>query len=335
MRAAAHGLAQRGHRTWWLGPGADQAPEVEPVRDLATVVRAHQPVDLVIGDVSQPWPTAWTAWRLGARLRVLSLEGAPAARFSWWLRWGLESVKTTTIGPAGSPGFEWPGARPPDAAWSTEPVPNPPDAAHPDTEALERAGERGLALDVGGPRAAAFLDRDGTLVLEKHHLSDPRELELVPGAVPGLALLHAAGYALIVVSNQSGVGRGYFTLARAHEVMARLRRALRVHGVELDAVYLCPHAPDAGCACRKPGRALFDAAARNMNLVLRRSAMFGDKLIDVEAGHAAGGFGVLVRTGYGGAEEARAGELARPPDRIANDLESAAAWFVERGAARE
>jgi histidinol-phosphate phosphatase family protein len=181
------------------------------------------------------------------------------------------------------------------------------------------------------PRPAAFVDRDGTLVVERGYLSHAEDLELLPHVARGLAILQRAGYAIVVLSNQSGVGRGFFPLARVYEAMAKLRRDLRAQGVDLDAVYFCPHRPEAGCACRKPGTALLRDAARNLNLALKRSVMIGDKLLDVETGHGAGGLGILLRTGYGADEEQRATSVGRPPDAIVNDLASAAEWLVARG----
>jgi len=179
-------------------------------------------------------------------------------------------------------------------------------------------------------RSAAFLDRDGTLVVERGYLSDPADLELLPGAADAVRTLHAAGLAVVVISNQSGVGRGLFPLARVYQAMAALRRVLRARGAELDAIYFCPHRPEEGCDCRKPGSALLLRAAEDLQLDLRRSAMVGDKLLDVETGHRAGGLGVLVRTGYGRDEEGRlASEPAsRRPDRVSGDLAEAAGWIV-------
>jgi D-glycero-D-manno-heptose 1,7-bisphosphate phosphatase len=126
-------------------------------------------------------------------------------------------------------------------------------------------------------------------------------------------------------------------VARVYETMARLRLALRAHGVELDGIYFCPHAPDAGCACRKPGTALLERAAEDQQLTLRRSTMVGDKQIDVETGRRAGGHGVLVRTGYGREEEKRVGEMpaGSRPEFVADDLSAAAAWILAREDAAE
>ena len=108
---------------------------------------------------------------------------------------------------------------------------------------------------------------------------------------------------MVVISNQSGVGRGFFPLSRVYEAMARLRHVLREHGAGIDAIYFCPHRPEAGCACRKPGIELLLRAAEDLQLSLARSAFVGDKLLDVQTGHHAGALGVLVRTGYGRDEE--------------------------------
>ncbi len=138
------------------------------------------------------------------------------------------------------------------------------------------------------------------------------------------------GIPVIVVSNQSGVGRGLFPLARVYEIMARLRSLLRDAGVELDGVYFCPHRPDEGCACRKPGIRLLERAAEDHQLGLRGCFMVGDKRLDVETAHRAHARGVLVRTGYGREEEALlagAGAAGRP-DRVCDDLAEAAAWII-------
>jgi histidinol-phosphate phosphatase family protein len=175
-----------------------------------------------------------------------------------------------------------------------------------------------------------FADRDGTLIVERDYLADPDGVSLIPGVPRALADLRAAGFPVVVISNQSGVGRGRFTLARAYEVMARLRERLRVEGVELDAIYLCPHRPEEACACRKPGTALLERAAEDLQLTLARSFMVGDKRIDVETAARAGGRGVLVRTGYGREEELRpaAPDGADAPAFVAEDFATAAAWIL-------
>jgi D-glycero-D-manno-heptose 1,7-bisphosphate phosphatase len=218
--------------------------------------------------------------------------------------------------------------------WSGDAVPSTPSAEHLDVEILERACERSLARHRGAaPRPAVFLDRDGTLIEEVGYLDDAAALRLLPGVAAGLRVMQAAGYALVVISNQAGVGRGLFPLARVYQVMARLRAALRAEAVELDAIYFCPHRPDEGCACRKPGTELIERAEEDLQLDVRHSVMVGDKLLDVETGRRAGGRGVLVRTGYG--EEASRNlpaEGPAAPDHVAANLAEAARWLVEEGA---
>lgn len=217
--------------------------------------------------------------------------------------------------------------------WSAAPPATEPDAAHPDTEILERACERALARHRGhSMRPGAFLDRDGTLVVERGYLSEPADIELLPGVPLALKNLRSAGYALVVVSNQSGVGRGLFPLERVHLAMAELRRCLRSQGVELDAIYFCPHRPEAGCACRKPRPGLLMRAAEDLVLDLRNSVMIGDKRLDAATGQAAGALGILVRTGYGEDEAQRVGESQNDavPDQVCDDLAGAAHWVLMR-----
>jgi D-glycero-D-manno-heptose 1,7-bisphosphate phosphatase len=350
LAVAAVGLAGRGHEVVWQGagpiPGGEAAAGVPTLRRVANV-RAARGADLVVGAGRAPLAVAAAGWFAGAHGMLLSLQPADAARWGLAARFAVGSLDTVALletdaaraAPGRAPDGDafgiapdrlerWPDAAPPIGL----------DPAHADVDALERAGERVLARQRGfAPRPAVFLDRDGTLVVERGYLSDPGDLELLPGVPEALRLLRAAGYALVVVSNQSGVGRGLFPLTRVYEAMGRLRARLRAHGVELDAIRFCPHRPDEGCACRKPGVRLIEEVSRDLRLAVRDSAMVGDKLLDVATGHNAGGAGVLVRTGYGRDEEQRigGGELSRPPDRVADDLASAAPWLIERLSAAE
>ena len=168
---------------------------------------------------------------------------------------------------------------------------------------------------------AALLDRDGTINVEREYLSDPAGVELLPNAIAGLRRLRAQGFGLIVISNQAGVGRGYFTMADVNAVNARLAALLREAGVTLDGIYVCPHKPDDGCACRKPAPGLIQQAAREHGFDPRDCVMIGDKAIDIETGRQVGARTVLVRTGYGRAFEARGDVRA---DHVADDLLDAA-----------
>ncbi len=170
-------------------------------------------------------------------------------------------------------------------------------------------------------RRVVLLDRDGTINVERHYLADPAQVELIEGAAEGLRHLRDLGLELIVVTNQSGVGRGYFTsltLARIHE---RLVECLAAEGVELGGIYACPHLPADGCRCRKPGPALLEQAARERGFDPRDAFVIGDKASDVELGRRAGSTTLLVRTGYGAETAAGAGVAA---DYIVEDLREAA-----------
>jgi len=151
-----------------------------------------------------------------------------------------------------------------------------------------------------GPRRSAFLDRDGTIIVEKHYLSDPDQVELERGVVEGLRLLSAAGFDLVVVSNQSGIGRGMFGMAQVQAVNARVTELLAAEGVHIAGWYVCPHEPLQNCQCRKPQPGLVRQAAEELNLDLAGAIVIGDKRSDVELANAIGGLGLLLASGHGG-----------------------------------
>lgn len=148
----------------------------------------------------------------------------------------------------------------------------------------------------GGARPAAFLDRDGTLIRDAHYLRDPALVELLPGVPDQLRRLTAAGFALVVVTNQSGIARGLLTEADYAAVRARLDELLAAHGVRLEASYHCPHHPDHGgpCECRKPGTLLYRRAIRELRLDPTRGVWIGDRWRDVSPAGPLGGRGILV-----------------------------------------
>jgi D-glycero-D-manno-heptose 1,7-bisphosphate phosphatase len=150
-------------------------------------------------------------------------------------------------------------------------------------------------------RAAAFLDRDGTIIRDADYLADPDGVELLPGAVEGMRKLSEAGFALVIVTNQSGIARGLYTESDFHAVQQRLEQVLREQGVVLDAVFYCPHHPDftGECDCRKPQLGMYRAAAARLHIDLAASVYIGDRVKDVEPALATGGRGFLVLTGYG------------------------------------
>jgi len=172
-------------------------------------------------------------------------------------------------------------------------------------------------------RGAVFLDRDGTLVRDPGYLHDPALVELLPGVLEGLRALARDGWPLVVVSNQSGIARGLFGPGAFHAVMARIEELLAPHGVRFAGTYFCPHHPDVTgpCACRKPGVELFQRAARELGLDLRRSWFLGDRAQDAEPASRLGGRGLLI--GDPPPQEVeRARELGLA---VAPDLQAAAA----------
>lgn len=171
---------------------------------------------------------------------------------------------------------------------------------------------------------AVFLDRDGTLNVEKEYLHRREAWEWIDGARESIAALKAAGYRVIVVSNQSGIGRGMFTAAEVESLHDFMRVQLAAAGTSVDAVYYCPHVPEDGCACRKPAPGMLLIAAREHGLDLARSWMVGDKIIDVEAALAAGVQPLLVRTGHGARE---ASKLATP-ERVVENIAAATAHIL-------
>lgn len=156
-----------------------------------------------------------------------------------------------------------------------------------------------------GTKPAVFLDRDGTINVEKDYLYRVEEFEFTPGAVEAIRLLNQAGYLVVVVTNQSGVARGYYTEADVKTLHSHIDQVLIAQGARVDAWYYCPHHEQGkppynqACDCRKPMPGMLRQAALDHAIDLNRSWMVGDKPADVEAGQAAGCRPVLVMTGYG------------------------------------
>ena len=180
---------------------------------------------------------------------------------------------------------------------------------------------------------AVFLDRDGTLIAEKNYLHRPEDVEIFPGAGAALKRLVDAGYLLFIVTNQSGIGRGYFTLADAERVNGHLAREFAREGVQFRRIYIAPEAPDQPSRGRKPSpQFLFDAGAE-FALNLAESFMVGDKLIDLECGWNAGvKKSLLVRTGYGAEVERDDAELIKRAV-VTDNLNEMAEWILKNRAA--
>lgn len=174
-------------------------------------------------------------------------------------------------------------------------------------------------MSLGAP--VVVLDRDGTLNVEVRYLSHPDQVELLPGVADGLRALRSAGCRLVVVTNQSAIARGYFDEGRLAAIHARLRELLAERGVTIDAIYHCPHLPDEGCTCRKPGTLLVERAAADLGFDPASVFVVGDKPCDIGLGRGLGATTILVRTGYGARHEA-AGDASA--DFVVDDLPGAA-----------
>ena len=193
-----------------------------------------------------------------------------------------------------------------------------------------------MTLTTGRP--AVLLDRDGTINEQMGYVNHLSRFHLLPGAARAIRGLNEAGLAVVVVTNQSGLARGYFPESLLEAVHAEMYRLLAQEGARLDGLYVCPHHPEAkeerfrlDCDCRKPRTGLLERAAAELGLDLGRSYMVGDRWSDLRCGAAVGATTVLVLTGYGRGDLAYGGP-GQPvqPDHVAEDLERAAAWILER-----
>lgn len=184
-------------------------------------------------------------------------------------------------------------------------------------------------------RSAVFLDRDGTLIEEVGYLDRLDRVQLFPWSVAAIRALNEARIPIVLITNQSGVARGFFTEAVVDDVHRHIGSLLGAGGAHIDAYYYCPHHRDGkiaeyaiACDCRKPGRGLVDRAIRELGVDAAQSFTVGDRWLDVALARNIGGRGVLVRTGYGADEE------NRPPDgltadAVVNNLIEAASWILE------
>ena len=185
-------------------------------------------------------------------------------------------------------------------------------------------------------RRAVFLDRDGTIIEEVGYLDRAERVELYPWSIDAIRAFNRAGLAVVMVTNQSGIARGFFTEAVVDEVHRHMAEILAEGGAHIDAYYYCPHHPDGkvagyarACDCRKPGRGLVDRAVREFGVDPASSFVVGDRWLDVGLARRVGGEAVLVRTGYGMSEE------HHPPDGLTADavvdnLIAAATWILGR-----
>jgi D-glycero-D-manno-heptose 1,7-bisphosphate phosphatase len=188
-----------------------------------------------------------------------------------------------------------------------------------------------------GSRPAVFIDRDGTLTDEVGYVNHPKRLRLLPRSGAAVRRLNEAGVAAVVVTNQAGIARGYFSEDVLHAVNAELHAQLARAGARLDGLYICTHHPTEGeppfrlrCDCRKPKPGLLLRAAHELDLDLGRSVMVSDKASDLEVAPPVGARSVLVLTGYGlGEWEYRRDRFRLPPDHVASDLLDAVEWALK------
>lgn len=204
---------------------------------------------------------------------------------------------------------------------------------------LETCSSSHLAPDASRGQAAAFLDRDGTIIEDLGYLGDPDGIRFIPGAIEALRALQRAGYRLVLVTNQAGVARGLITEADVRRVNARLAARLAEADVPLHGIYYCPHHPEHGppeyrrdCGCRKPRPGMIHQAMRDLHLDPARSVVIGDHGTDAALAQEFPGMrAILVRTGHGAEEweKIQAGGSVRP-EHVAADLRAAVAWFLAR-----
>ncbi len=166
-----------------------------------------------------------------------------------------------------------------------------------------------------------MLDRDGTIMVERNYLSDYRLVEVLPGAAKGMRQMRDMGLGIVVVTNQSSIGRGYFGLKELDLIHKQMVELLSAEGASVDGIFFCPHTPDEGCACRKPAIGLVEKAVASFGFDPSQCFVVGDKPCDIEMGQRVNAKTFLVRTGYGTEVEA---EGSTNPDWVVNDLVEAA-----------
>lgn len=177
---------------------------------------------------------------------------------------------------------------------------------------------------------AVFLDRDGTINEEVSYLSEVEQVKILPNSAKAIKLLNEHDFKTIIITNQSGVARGYFTSQMLEDINDHLKNELLREGAVIDAIYYCPHHPDDGCDCRKPASGLIEKAAYDFDIDLTSSYIVGDKLIDLETGERVGCRTVLVLTGYGHDEAKKIGKSNIRPEHVAQDLYYAVLWILEK-----
>jgi histidinol-phosphate phosphatase family protein len=178
---------------------------------------------------------------------------------------------------------------------------------------------------LAGGRRAVFLDRDDTLCKDVPYCRRPEDLHLLPGAGEAVSRLNKAGFVVVVITNQSGIGRGWLTEDTLKLIHAKMRKDLADFGAAVDGIYHCPHRPDEGCECRKPKPSMVVRAVSEMGLDLKRSYTVGDRLLDVQLGRNSGTKAILVREHTPLEELSEAERLA---DHVSQNLTAAVDWIL-------
>ena len=189
---------------------------------------------------------------------------------------------------------------------------------------------------------AVFLDRDGTVCEEVGYLREVKDLQLIPGSAQAIRKIRQAGWKVVIISNQSGVARGYLTEETVQTIHTALREMLQKEETEIDGIYYCPHHPKGNppynmqCDCRKPKAGMLKQATKDLDLDLNRSIVIGDKLSDVQTAQRLNIPGILVLTGFGKGElEKYQQNWEKKPDHIAENLLEAASWFLKNSSIKE
>lgn len=178
-------------------------------------------------------------------------------------------------------------------------------------------------------KRAVFFDRDGTLIEEKGYLKDPEEMEIIPGALEAVRLIKRLGFLAIVITNQSGVARGYISEKNLEDINSQLLKVFNQKGAQLDDIFVCPHGPKDDCMCRKPRPGLLVRAAMKYGINLKMSYMIGDRDSDVGAITSVGGKGILVLTGYG-EETWHRWRWGHKPNFVAKNVLEGAYWILSQ-----